>query len=199
MIVFDGSIYQAAFDGSLNLMPPSTGTPFMAVTRFEPDRVLDVPAPLGYPAFKQWLEDQLPSRNIAFAVQVDGRFANIRFRSIARQEKPFPPLVEVTRRQAVFERQGVAGTLIGFWCPAFARGVNVPGLHLHFLSADRRRGGHVLDFALEAGTARLDDTNGWSIRLPTVPAYLKAVLSGDRNGELHAVEQGNAGPGAGER
>ena len=41
MMVLNGIVYQATFDGALNVMPPSTGTPFMAVTDFVPDRVLD--------------------------------------------------------------------------------------------------------------------------------------------------------------
>ncbi|QVL48303.1 MAG: acetolactate decarboxylase [Thiocapsa sp.] len=194
MMVLDGIVYQATFDGSMNVMPPSTGTPFMAVTHFEPDRVLDAPELENFAAFSQWLERNLPSRNIAYAVRVDGRFANITYRSVARQQRPFPPLVDVTRNQAVFERKDVEGTLMGFWCPAFMNGVNVAGLHLHFLSADRSIGGHVLDLSLNGAKVGIDDTNGWDVQLPMVPAYLNADLGADHGNDLKSAEQGGAVP-----
>jgi len=194
MMVLDGIVYQATFDGSVHVMSPSTGTPFMAVTNFVPDRVLDAPELQSYTAFSEWLEGNLPSRNIAYAVRVDGRFANITFRSVARQQRPYPPLVEVTRNQAVFERKEVDGTLMGFWCPAFMNGVNVAGLHLHFLSADRSYGGHVLDLSLTAAKVGIDDTNGWDVQLPMVPAYLNADLGAQNSSDLNSAEQGGAVP-----
>lgn len=190
LILLDGVVYQAAFDGSVNQMPPSTETPFMAVTFFEPDQVLDAPESQDYATFKQWLEGELPSLNIAYAIKANARFADITYRSVPRQERPYPPLVEVTRQQAVFERKEIAGTLIGFWCPAFTKGINVPGFHLHFLSADHSQGGHVLDFTLDEAEVALDATNGWDVRLPMAKDYLEANLGSDRSRELHTVEQG---------
>jgi acetolactate decarboxylase len=195
LIALDGIVYRAAVDGSVKPVPPATGTPFMAVTRFEPDRALSVEKPLDYASFTQWLEAELPSRNIFYAVRVDARFSRISYRSVPRQAKPYPPLQEVVRQQAVFERAGIEGTLIGLWCPAFAKGINVPGFHLHFLSADHSHGGHVLGFSVEEGTVRLDETNGWEVELPEEPAYLKASLEDDRSAELQTVEQGKGYPG----
>lgn len=64
MIVLEGRVYQAAVDGSVNIMPSSARTPFMAVTYFNADRQLNSPANLKYSEFKTWLESNLPSRNI---------------------------------------------------------------------------------------------------------------------------------------
>jgi acetolactate decarboxylase len=38
----------------------------------------------------------------------------------------------------------IDGTLAGFFTPAFLSSLNVPGLHLHFLSGDLKHGGHLL-------------------------------------------------------
>jgi len=197
LILLDRIVYRAAVDGTVDVMPASTGTPFMAVTRFEPDQVLGVPTAQDYAAFQRWLEDKLPSHNIFYAVQVEGVFSGITYRSVPSQEKPYAPLGEViAREQAVFEQKDIDGTLIGFWCPDFSEGVNVPGFHLHFLSADRRHGGHVLDFNVIQATVGIDETNGWDIKLPMVADYLDADLSSDRSAELHAVEQGKGAAAA---
>ncbi len=67
---------------------------------------------------------------------------------------PCRPLAAVAREQAVFELEEQEGSLIGFWSPPFmGSAVTVPGFHLHFLSADRQRGGHVLEAKMLRGTA----------------------------------------------
>ena len=190
LILLDGVVYQAAFDGAVNIMPPSTGTPFMAVTRFEPDQVFDLSTAKDYAAFKHWLEDKLPSHNLFYAVRTDARFTSVTYRSVPAQEKPYVPLAEVVRGQAIFQHQDIDGTLVGLWCPTFSKGINLPGFHLHFLSADRRHGGHVLDFTVAEATVSVDETNGWDVKLPMISAYLDADLSSDRGAEQHAVEQG---------
>jgi acetolactate decarboxylase len=46
--------------------------------------------------------------------------------------------------QPEFEFRDIAGSLVGFWTFEYANTMNVPGYHLHFVSADRARGGHLL-------------------------------------------------------
>jgi len=190
LIALDGVVYQAASDGRIRRMPAETETPFMAVTWFAPDQVFAFSDPVDFEAFKAQLEQRFPSRNMIYAIKAEARFAQIRYRSVPRQQKPYAPLAEVTREQLLFEQRDIDGTLVGFWCPSFVEGINVPGFHLHFLSADRAHGGHVLDFRMVRGSVELDDTSGWEIALPIIPGYLDAHLEIDRSAELHAVEQG---------
>lgn len=89
---------------------------------------------IHYAQFKTWLESNMPSPNIIYAVEANAKFSSITFRSVPRQaHKPYLALAEVTQRQVVFNQEQITGTLIGFWCPAFTKGLNVPGFHLHFL------------------------------------------------------------------
>ena len=80
----------------------------------------------------------------------------------APQEKPYPPLAEVAKTQPVFHLEDVGGTLAGFRFPDFAHGLNVPGFHLHFLTEDRRAGGHVLNLVLERGEVAIDASASFS-------------------------------------
>lgn len=192
LILLDGQVFRAAADGRVTRVPPETGTPFIAVTHFATDLRLTAPQDQSYEVFKTWLQSQLPSPNISYAVRVDGAFDSVTYRSVPRQTKPYPPLVEVSKHQRVFEQKGIRGSLIGFWCPAFTKGINVPGFHLHFLSSDQQHAGHVLDFVLADGTVALDLTNGWEVRLPMNPAFLEADLVADRTSALHRVERGGS-------
>ena len=49
------------------------------------------------------------------------------------------PLVQAAAVQPEFEFHDVSGTLVGFWTPEYAKTLNVPGYHLHFVSTDRKR------------------------------------------------------------
>jgi acetolactate decarboxylase len=90
-------------------------------------------------------------------VRIDGRFPQLKARSVKPQTPPYQPLSEVLARdQVVFDLVNVQGTLVGFRFPACFSGVNAPGWHFHFLAADRRSGGHVLDLVTGPSRAMLD-------------------------------------------
>jgi acetolactate decarboxylase len=44
------------------------------------------------------------------------------------------PLLKAAAVQPEFEFHNIPGTLVGFWTPQYAKNLNVPGYHLHFLS-----------------------------------------------------------------
>jgi acetolactate decarboxylase len=76
------------------------------------------------------------SDNFFFALRVDGTFEHIHARAM-RRTKEGVPLVQAAAVQPEFEFQNVPGTMVGFWTPEYAKSLNVPGYHLHFISADR--------------------------------------------------------------
>jgi len=101
-----------------------------------------------------------------YAIKVEGTFAYIKTRSVQKQTEPYPPLVEVTSAQTVFEFNDVEGTLVGFWCPEYSDGINLPGYHLHFISDDFTMGGHLLECSMKAGTILIDTTTEYHMLLP---------------------------------
>ena len=59
------------------------------------------------------------------------------------------PLSELGDSQAVNTYSNIKGTVFGFRSPPFSQGISVAGGHLHFVSADRDCGGHVLELEAE--------------------------------------------------
>ncbi len=106
-------------------------------------------------------------------------------------EKTVPPLAEIVKTQPVFELKNITGTMVGFWCPPFVKGINVPGYHLHFITSDGKAGGHVLDFVVADVTAEFDDTRELFLILPNDNDFDKVDLARDRATELKAVEKEN--------
>jgi acetolactate decarboxylase len=190
MIAVDGEFYQIKADGVAYPVADGQRTPFATVLFFRPTHWRTLDGPLNYERFQALVDGLMEGPNLFYAVRVDGHFASVTTRSVPRQEKPYPPLDEVAKTQPVFRLENVAGTLAGFRFPDFARGLNVPGFHLHFLTEDRRAGGHVLDLVLTRGELAIDASARFHLELPTDPAFLHANLGHDRGDALDRAERG---------
>jgi acetolactate decarboxylase len=158
MVVLDGKCFQVKADGSVSRPGPSVMVPFAAVTRFEPDLVIGNITAGNLTELGATLDARLPSRSIFWAVRMEGTFPYVKARSVPAQGEPYPPLADALKNQSVFIYRNVSGTVVGFFTPDSAAGIDSPGFHLHFLAADRTRGGHVLDIVTSGGRVELDTT-----------------------------------------
>jgi len=135
------------------------------------------------------VDNLAPNQNLFLAVRFDGYFPLMKVRSVPKQEKPYPPLADVTAHQTVFEYTSARGTVLGFRCPAFIQGINVPGWHLHFISDDKTQAGHILDFTTVGGNLQLDACNRFYMMLPNHDEFAALDLTKDRSAELEKVEK----------
>jgi acetolactate decarboxylase len=189
MIAVDGEFFRADVDGDVTSIGPDERTPFAVVTRFEP--MLDERLPgedLSHEDLLARLDSWIPPEASSCAVRLDGRFDLVRARSVPRQEPPYRPLTEVVADQHVFELTDVEGTMLGFRFPAYVEGIEVPGYHLHFISADRSRGGHVLGSRSGGLRARLDFSNDLHVELPPRVDLADPALASETHAAVAAVE-----------
>ena len=195
MILLNGSFYKVRADGKVYKPFLSERTPFASVTKFIADQRESIDTPTDMKAMESRLDSLVPQQNKFCAFAVHGRFSRVRTRSVPSQKKPYPPLSEVTKTQSVFAITNVTGTMMGFRCPPFVKGVNVPGYHLHFLADDRSGGGHVLAFDLTQGVLEADTVHEWlHLYLPTESASFGAAdLTQDRAATLQNVEKSGGG------
>lgn len=187
MMEVDGAFYRARSDGNLYLVENSDKTPFAAVTFFEPDLSAHI-AGVNMTQAERRIDEMRPSDNLFYAIRIDGTFESVKVRAPHAQSKPYPTLTDALKDQSVFELHNLNGTVVGFWCPEYVNGVNVPGYHLHFVSSDRKSGGHVLDFSAENASIGLDETSGFTMVLPDSSEFSGADLTGGNEAELNAVE-----------
>jgi acetolactate decarboxylase len=190
MIGLEGGFYQIKSDGVAYPVPDSMTTPFAVVTVFDADQTLPAQDGMDYEGLQSYLDEAIPDKSIFYAVKIDGIFNYIKTRSVPKQQEPYPPLVEVVKEQTVFEFHDVSGTIVGFRCPDSVTGVNVPGYHLHFITEDRKAGGHLLACQLHDATIAIDYTSEFYMVLPQHKSTTqKADFSKDRSEELKKVEQ----------
>jgi acetolactate decarboxylase len=189
MVAIDGEFFRADVDGRISRIAPEERTPFAVVTRFEPTIDERLPEePLSHEGLLACLDALVPADASSCAVRLDGRFDLVRARSVPRQEPPYRPLTEVVADQQVFEFAGVEGTMVGFRFPAYAEGIEVGGYHLHFISADRTRGGHVLGSRSRGLGVRLDPSNDLHVELPPRVNLADPALAADTQAAVDLVE-----------
>lgn len=188
MIGLEGKFYQIKADGIAYPVDDSMKTPFAAVTFFESDKTVLLDKTVDYQELRQYLDNLLPTKNIFYAIKIKGRFKYIKTRSVPKQTKPYSPLVEVVKNQPIFEFHNIKGTMVGFRCPIYAKEINVPGYHLHFITEDRKAGGHLLECHLQNVKIEIDYTSEFYMILPQNAAFYKADLEKEKQQELKRIE-----------
>jgi acetolactate decarboxylase len=188
MVVLDGRVYQVQGSGRVSEAFPEAGAPFAVVTRFSPQTDVETTAVVSFKDLETRCDQYRKSGNIFYAVRLDGHFKRVRTRAV-NPPQPGTRLVDAAKAQSEFTFADVDGTLVGLWSPGFSSAFSVAGYHFHFLSGDRRHGGHLLD--LEAGPLRLrvEALTSFHLALPESEAFLKADLSKSTAEELAYAEQ----------
>jgi acetolactate decarboxylase len=191
MIAIDGEFFRADVDGNVSRVGPAERTPFAVVTAFEAtvDERLPEDA-MSHAELLGRLDALVPPGASSCAIRLDGSFGLVRARSVPRQEPPYRPLTDVVADQHVFDLRDVEGTMLGFRFPTYVEGIEVAGYHLHFISADRSRGGHVLDSSSGGLRARLDPSNDLHVELPPKVDLADPALAARTHAAVDLVEHG---------
>lgn len=190
MIALDGEFFRADVDGFVEPVPAEARTPFAVVTRFEPQLDLAIEGELSHEALLARLDALAPVGASSCAIRLDGCFGSVRARSVPAQDPPYRPLIEVVADQHVFELRDVVGTMVGFRFPAYVEGIEVSGYHLHFVSDDRTRGGHVLGSRSNGLRARLDPSEDLHVELPPAVDLADPDLAAQAHAAIVEAERG---------
>ncbi|MFZ5426115.1 MAG: acetolactate decarboxylase [Thermodesulfobacteriota bacterium] len=165
MIVLNGVINRADGKCAVSRPPLSTLSPFAHLVFFKPDGSAPLALPGDAKELGKWLDSKLPPGMFA-AARVTGTFRHLRIRSVSGFAPPYPPLGEALKSMHVEDLENASGTIVCMRGPDQPTGVWVPGWHFHFLSADGRKGGHVLGVEGLDGEAAWMSTPKYSLELP---------------------------------
>ena len=160
MIILDGVTYQAKEDGRIIKVKKGIEIPFAAVNYFKPSINASLEKPLSLKELTEYLDLLIPDKNLIFAIKVEGEFTTVDARSIEKQKEPYTPFEEVVKNQRVNKFNGIRGTLVGYYFPDFMKELDVAGYHLHFISRDKKHGGHLLDCNIAKGEIKIGQIDG---------------------------------------
>lgn len=188
MIMLNDTVFQVISTGEVKIPGKDLMTPFAAVSDWETDTTFTLKN-ATYESLKTNFDSYFPTKNIFYAVKINGLFSYVKTRSVPKQVKPYPPLAEVTAKEPVFEYNNIRGTIVGFYCPPYASGINVTGFHMHFLSNNRKAGGHILEYKLEEGTLELCYLFDYRLILPKGGDFFGGNFTVNRKDDLEKAEK----------
>lgn len=171
LIAFNGKFYRIAPDGKMNIIPKSQTTPYAVVTFFHPTIHFNISNVKNYAQLVKILNQHITNRNIPYAINIQGKFNQVKLRAVRGAKPPYPPFSELAKGQAIFDLTNVNGDGVGFFFPPYLSKVNTPGYHIHFITANRKTGGHILELNLQKAKVSLMPIYNWTIRFPQTKAY----------------------------
>ena len=190
LVLLDGEVLRAAGDGRIERVGDEETVPFATAAFLDPGVRRGVPGFASFAALQARVDGEADP-NRPYLIRLDGHFNRIRVRSVLAQRPPYRPMPQVMETdQTFFTYENLRGTLVGFRMPAYMGKLNAAGWHLHFLSDDRKAGGHVLELDAGEGTLYLCPKSGIEVRLPETAAFSKLDLAADLSEAVEKVEKG---------
>ncbi|MCQ2070489.1 MAG: acetolactate decarboxylase [archaeon] len=194
MIVLDGVCYQARYDGTVVKVSSDMKVPFACVTYLDDEFVFDIKDIKSAEGLKKALDEVVEkhSANYMYVAKIDGTFDKLTVRSELPQEEPYKKLTEVMKTDEVrFDHKDIEGTIVAVYCPNYMRDINSAGWHFHFISDDRKVGGHLLEVSFDSAKAVLDLTDTMNLVLPDGDYFKKIDVMEITQKDIGDVEQGS--------
>ena len=191
MIILDGVVYQAAADGSINVMADNEKIPFGIITNFDEDAKITNITADDFDDLTSKLDKEIAKygTNNMYLIKIKGNFSKITVRSIEKQEKPYKEFTDVAAvDQKVFNHTDSTGTIVAVYFPDYMNELNMHGWHIHFLSDDKQKGGHVLNLTNLKGSGQVDEINEFNMILPSDDSFAKMNFTEDMTGKINSVE-----------
>lgn len=179
LVALDGKFYQIKSDGKVNFVGDEMLSPFVQVKFFRPDQKAAIDKEMSLAELESFLDAMIKTKNLFFAIKIEGEFSFVKARSIGRQAKPYRSFLETVKEQRVFEFNQVKGVLVGFFSPDYFPQISPSRYHFHFLNADRKSGGHLLDCRIKNGLVWIDRAGALNLALPEDKEFLGMDLKLD--------------------
>jgi acetolactate decarboxylase len=155
MVVLEGTAYQSNAKGEMRVADPSSLSPLSTLVFWQAQSPFALAQKPSFASLGADLQSRFDEPVVGYAIRIEGRFSRLALRSVNKQSKPYTNVERVFQTQSEYVAQNVEGTLVGFWFAPDLKNLMGSGFHLHFISADKKLGGHVLEVALERGQGYL--------------------------------------------
>ena len=191
LIMIDGIVYRAKANCEIEVPKNDETIPFSNVTFFDNDfeeKVSNVSTFNDLVAILNKEVKKEGTNNFYFA-RIDASFNKIKVRSEYAQSEPYKPLVKVLETdQVVKEFDNIEGTIVALYCPTYMKELNNYGWHMHFVSKDKTKGGHVFETDINSATIKYDITKNFAMKLPSNEKFESIDFSVDRQEEVESAE-----------
>jgi acetolactate decarboxylase len=178
MVMLDGITYRIREDGVVSVGAKDDQIVYADATFFRKENEFTTSENLNYDLLRKVLNSHLPSVNNFYAFKISGEFDTIKLGGLHKQSQPFTRGLDyLIPNRPVFEGKKVKGTMVGFYCPPFIGDINTAGYHFHFISDDKKLGGHVMEIgATSSLNVAMQKLVNYEFRLPQSQDFEKVQL-----------------------
>jgi len=174
LIMIEGKVFQTNAHGETFEAPDSLKTPFVFVTAFKPEAIHYFSDIETIGDLFTRIEGCLSNKNSIYAIRITGKFMKMGTRAFSPvTQKPYKPLSQLLGQQHFLNCDQTNGTMIGFYMPGYLSGINIVGMHFHYLSADLKKGGHVLDLSSDEVKVEIAAIAGFQLTVPQTADFKK--------------------------
>jgi acetolactate decarboxylase len=191
MVIIDKQAYAADINGNAHLLKSTDKTPFSMIVQFNPDKKVLFQKITSLSELTNQIDKQLPSNNIFYAIRVTGLFKKIIMRDWEKPTTAKPINQWIKKNQLISKLNHIEGTLVIFKAPTYAGPITVGGYHVHFISKDHRKLGHVYDVQLPNAIVEIESIYAFNLELPQTTRFLNATLESVGNDQIAKIETGN--------
>ena len=191
LIMLDGNVYRAGGDGNISIVYDDT-IPFAVATFFNTDESKVFNNIQSFDSLVNELDKIVDERgkNRFYMIRIDGLFKQINVRSVYEQNEPYRTLVKVLEKdQTFFDYSNTEGTVVGLYCPPYMSSLNAVGWHMHFISKDKTKGGHVLGLNIANAKLSLCDIDSFELKLPKNQMFAGFDLTVDLSKDIEKIEK----------
>ena len=177
LIMLDGIPYRVREDGVVSIPENDDKIVYANAAFFNPEYNFKIGGSIGYDTLRERINKNLPTENQFYAFRIKGDFKYMKCGGLHKQEKPYEEGLDVLiPNRPIFERENFSGTMVGFYCPEFIGNINVAGYHMHFISEDKKFGGHVMEFESKNLEVEIDPLLEYQFVLPNSQDFFNVAL-----------------------
>ena len=190
MIMVDGICYKAKLDGSVVEANNSETIPFSNACMFIKGDGIKLSCG-NINELKKLLHEYKNNKykNLFMIIKIDGSFNSMTTRSLPKQNKPYKPLdYIVEHEQKVITNKNIEGTVIGFCAPKYMNNLNTTDFHMHFISSDKKIGGHILDLSFDNLNIDISVKSEFKLILPINNEFINYDIDGNSE-KIKKVEE----------
>lgn len=167
----DGVIYLIAADGTVSVAPDTLKAPYMSMIKFEPTDTVTITDVTSFADMQKKVLDLVESVNSFYAFKATGTFEYAKMASAYGVEDEDVDFFEYLGSRQMYEREEIEATIVGIYTPDYLGIISIPGLHLHFQSADNKLGGHLEDIRFTSMEFQMQELNKINLSLPNVEEF----------------------------
>jgi len=147
LVMLDGVPYRIRETGEITVGTDEDEIVYADAAFFNKKEAFTIDQKIDFKELPALLDQKKKTPHYFYIYKIHGTFKHIKLGGVPKVERPFKEGLDVLiPNRPVFETENISGTLVGFYCPDYIGNINAKGHHFHFISDDKKWGGHVMEF-----------------------------------------------------